>query len=185
MRLSFPEETRQLLKALTAKTRYYLATPQVQDILIPEHRHVFEEWIIAQEVLERLAFMPGPHELGLTEADHVLNLVVATTLFNLRKGDRWEYSAAMLLLVARFSLCQLEPLKAVAGGNRNRDALALECYERIRATVGAKPSWVSVREIYFWWIELHSYGGKDPNIIKIERKLGTLCKPFRLAFEKL
>jgi hypothetical protein len=55
IKVQFPERTRRLWRALTAKTRYYLATAEVQDFILQENPRVLGEWTQAQEVLERLS----------------------------------------------------------------------------------------------------------------------------------
>lgn len=184
IRVHFPERTRRLWRALTAKTRYYLATPQVQDCILEENPRVFREWTMAQAVLERLSFMSGPHQLSLEEANNVLNLIIGATSYWLRIGDLWDNAEAMLVLAAQIARFELEPLKVVDGAGRKKRGQAIECYEDIRTRIGTKPNWFSVCDIYCWWLELRRCRSKDPDVLKLQRKLDIVCRPFRLVFEK-
>jgi len=184
IRVHFPERTRRLWKALTGKTRYYLATPEVQDLILQENPQVLGEWTMAQAVLEKLSFMPGPHQLSLDEATNVLNLIIGATSYWFRIGDRWDNAEAMLVLAAQVARSELEPLKAIISANAKKNVRAIKCYKDIRTKIGTKPNWFSVYDIYNWWLGLHGYRGQNPDVLRLQRKLDVACKPFRLVFEK-
>lgn len=183
IKVQFPERTRRLWRALTGKTRYYLATPEVQDFILQENPRILGEWTQAQKALERLSLMPGPNELSVTEANNILNLIIGATLYWFSQGDRWEHTEAMLLIVSRISRFELAPLKLVDCTGRKKGR-ALECYEDIRTRLGTKPSWVSIHDIYCWWRKLNRCRSKNPDVLALKQKLGALCKPFRLVFDK-
>jgi len=183
IRIHFPERTRRLWKALTGKTRYYLATAEVQDFILQNNPRILEEWITAQKALEGLSSMPGPHQLSIAEANNILNLIIGATSYWFGSGDRWEHTEAMLLIAARIARFELEPLKAV-NSVRKKKGSALEYYEGIRAKIGAKPGWFAVHDIYCWWRKLNRCQSKIPDILELKRKLDVVCRPFRLVFEK-
>ncbi len=184
IKVHFPERTRRLWRALTAKTRYYLATAEVQDCILEENPRVLGEWTRAQAVLERLSYMSGPHQLSLDEATNILNLIIGATLYWFRNGDRWEHTEAMLLTAAQVARFELEPLKAVNDAGRKKKGRALECYESIRTKIGVKSGWFSVHDIYCWWLELRRCRSQNSDVLGLQRKLDVACKPFRLVFEK-
>ncbi len=184
IRVHFPEKTKRLWKALTAKTRYYLATAEIQDFILQENPRVLGEWTMAQKALERLSYMPGSHQLSIAEANNILNLIIGAALYWCRNGDRWEHTEAMLITAARIARFELEPLKAVGNDGRKKKGRAIENYELIRTKIGAKSAWFSVHDIYCWWCTLNRCQSKIPDVLELERKLDVVCRPFRLVFEK-
>jgi len=184
IRVHFPERTRRLWRTLTGKTRYYLATPEVQDFILQENPRVLGDWTRAQAVLERLSYMSGPHQLSFDEANNVLNLIIGATLYWFRNGDRWEHTEAMLLTAAQVARFELKPLKAVDSIGRKKKKPIIECYKGIQAKIGTKSSSFSVYDIYCWWRKLRGYRGQNSDVLRLQRKLDVACKPFRLVFEK-
>jgi len=183
--LRFPEKTRLLLQAMASRTRRYLGSREVIDILAAANKQIVEDLVMAQDALDRLIFNPGPPHFTVEQAHNALDLLICTTLFEGRNGVQWEHSKTMLFLVAEIARYKLVPLEKTCGDNQQENSIAVECYELLRKMIGDNSHWASMHDVHSWAERLKSYRGKDMNIVRLGRRLGAISKPFRLVLEKI
>jgi hypothetical protein len=183
--LRFPEKTRLLLQAMASRTRRYIGSGEVIDILAVANSQIVEDLVMAQDALDQMIFNPGRSYLTLEEAHNALDLIICTTLFEVRNGAQWEQSRTMLFLVAEIVRYKLEPLEKICGDSWPEDDPAISCYEHLRMMIGDNSHWASMHDVHSWAEQLKTYRGKNMSMIRLERRLGALSKPFRLVLEKI
>lgn len=183
--LRYPAATRLVWKKVAAKTRAHTRLPEVKRVL-SEFPMSAKEWAIAQAALDRLAKDRPYQHLSVDEAQHAMNLILATLLYSHGKGKRWKLSRAFLILMADITPYLLSPLAPVSDwGKADANDSAVKIYEHLRSVIGHSPSWFSLNKIYVFWYELAHYKGTNKGVLQLEKRLNALCKPYRLVLKKI